>query len=158
MWRRSCICLEETFTCETLNEPPARNLKLSARVLWLCMSGHYGRRHDFAADSSGSLSADGSSRGKLMIHETSSHSKKKKSKKIKKKKERHREKKHSSKTAAGTNIIIITSVCLSSVLTFHLPSQPMAAQNEACTLRVITDVRRKRRERKEANTRAKTRR
>ncbi|KAA0713489.1 HMG box-containing protein 4 High mobility group protein 2-like 1 [Triplophysa tibetana] len=53
------------------------------------LEGHYGGCHDFAADSSGSLSADGSSRGKLMIHETSSHSKKKKSKKIKKKKDRH---------------------------------------------------------------------
>ncbi|XP_056607342.1 HMG box-containing protein 4-like [Triplophysa dalaica] len=65
------------------------------------LEGHFSGCHDFAADSSGSLSADGSSRGKLMIHETSSHSKKKKSKKIKKKKERHREKKHSSKTAAA---------------------------------------------------------
>ncbi|XP_057195087.1 HMG box-containing protein 4-like [Triplophysa rosa] len=65
------------------------------------LEGHYGGCHDFAADSSGSLSAGGSSREKLMIHETLSHSKKKKSKKIKKKKDRHREKKHSSKTAAA---------------------------------------------------------
>lgn len=66
------------------------------------LEGHYGGCHDFAADSSGSSTADGSGCGKLMIHETLSHSKKKKkSKKSKKKKDRHREKKHSSKTAAA---------------------------------------------------------